>query len=119
MKKTRYKDRSGLTICAGDILDVCEYPDNYVAGSLDYRGLCAIENGLAVCVYLDIGVEESTRLCDFPRRGRRICNEEERRLFWRGQMLGEEPPEYLWKEELYRDHFGKDAEEDAGCERRC
>ena len=103
--KTRCKDKHGNAIHVGDILHVKEYPGQYVGGSLDFEGLVTIENGRAVVTYYDIGEEESYPVSMFPTSGRRILPEKYRYAYWKTAMLGGEPPEYLWKEELYRQHF--------------
>lgn len=104
--RTRLKDDYGAYIFIGDILDVCEYPFEIVGGSLDYRGIVEIRDGIAVCTYYDIGEEEYTPISHFPISGRHICNEAERYAYWKTFHLGEEPPEYLWNNDLYRDYFG-------------
>lgn len=103
--KTRCKDKNGNVIHVGDILHVEEYPDQYVGGSLDFEGVVTIENGRAVVTYYDIGEEESYPISMFPISGRHIWSEKWRHDYWKTAMLGEEPPEYLWKEDLYKQHF--------------
>ena len=105
--KTRCKDKIGRTICVGDILHVEEYPGKYVGGSMDFDGVVSIENGRAYVTYLDIGEEESFPISMFPVAGRNLFTEKERYMYWKTMHLGAEPPEHLWKEELYRDYFGK------------
>lgn len=105
--KTRCKDKNGKTICVGDILHVEEYPGEYVGGSLDFDGIVTVEEGRAYVTYLDIGEEESFPITMFPIEGRKIFDEEGRYRYWKTMHLGGEPKEYLWKEELYREHFAK------------
>lgn len=103
--KTRCKDRHGNAIWVGDILHVEEYPGRYVGGSYDFDGVVTIEDGKACVTYLDIGEEESFPISMFPIEGREIFTEEGRYRYWKTMHLGGEPPEYLWKEALYRSHF--------------
>lgn len=103
--KTRCKDKTGTWIYEGDILHVEEYPDRYVGGSYDFEGVVVIENGRAMVTYLDIGESEGLPISMFPIEGRQIYPEKWRYDYWKTLHLGGEPPEYLWKEELYRDHF--------------
>lgn len=102
---TRCRDRSGKTICVGDILHVEEYPGKYVGGSLDFDGIVTIENGRAYVTYLDIGEEESFPISMFPIEGRELFSEEERYRYWKTMHLGGTPPEHLWKDNLYHKHF--------------
>ena len=103
--KTRCKDKNGNVIHVGDILHVEEYPDKFVGGSLDFEGIVTIENGRAVVTYHDIGEEESYPISMFPISGRYIWPEKWRYDYWKTVHLGGEPPEYLWKDGLYREHF--------------
>lgn len=103
--KTRCKDKNGHHICVGDILHVEEYPGRYVGGALDFDGVVTIEDGRGFVTYLDIGEEESFPISMFPIEGRELFSEEERHRYWKTMFLGDEPPEYLWKEDLYRKHF--------------
>lgn len=103
--KTRCRDCKGNIIHVGDILHVEEYPDKYVGGSLDFDGIVTIEEGRACVTYLDIGEEETFPITMFPIEGREIFNEEERYRYWKTLHLGGEPPEKLWKEDMYRDHY--------------
>lgn len=98
-EKTRYKDINGHRILIGDIVQVMEYPDRYVGGSLDYEGKIEIEDGIVVAVYYDIGEREAFPLKMFPKNGRRILKERERYKYWKTAFLGGEPPEELWKRE--------------------
>ena len=103
--KTRCRDRNGRTICVGDILHVEEFPGRYVGGSLDFEGVVTIDGGKAYVTYLDIGEEESYPVSMFPVEGREILDETDRYRYWRTMHLGGEPPEYLWKSDLYQKHF--------------
>ena len=89
-----------------------EYPticgtgtEDYFCGSYDFEGVVVIENGRAMVTYLDIGESEGLPISMFPIEGRQIYPEKWRYDYWKTMHLGSEPPEYLWKEELYRDHF--------------
>ena len=108
--KTRCKDRDGKIIRVGDILHVEEYPDRYVGGSLDFEGIVTLENGRAMVTYHDIGEEESFLVSAFPIAGRYIWPEEWRHDYWKTAMLGTEPDERLWKEELYETYFERAGE---------
>lgn len=99
--KTRYKDSNGDRIRIGDIVWVREYPDKYVGGSLDYEGVVEEIDGTVCATYYDIGEEESTALSVFPVKGRTLLTEEEQRKYWKTRFLGEEPPEYLYKRDMY------------------
>ncbi len=101
--KTRCKDKNGNAIWENDILHVEEYPGKYVGGSLNFEGVVNIQNGKAMVTYLDIGEEESFPISMFPIQGREIWPEEWRKKYWKSMFLGAEPPERLWKENLYRD----------------
>ncbi len=106
--KTRYKDKHGKPIYTGDIVYVEEYPDKYVGGSLAYEALIVNDNGTIQAVYQDLGESEATPLSYFPVKGREIFTERQRYEYWRTVHLGGEPPEYLWREELYRSAFDND-----------
>lgn len=100
--KTRYKDKNNEPIYVGDILHVEEYPDRYVGGALDFEGVVEIGNdGTAVVTYYDIGEEQSFPISAFPKKGRLVLCEEERYQYWRTAFLGGEPPEELYKREIY------------------
>lgn len=100
--RTRYRDKSGNIIYLGDILHVEEYPDQYVGGSLDYDGVVEKDSrGIVVVTYYDNGESESTPLSHFKVRGRSLFSEEERKEYWKVQCLGEKPPEFLYRRELY------------------
>ena len=99
--KTRFKDNNGDIICIGDIVSVEEYPDKYVGGSYSYDGIIEERDGTIYAVYYDIGEEEALPLSMFPKRGRLILNEKERHGYWKTAFLGGEPPEKLYKRELY------------------
>ena len=101
MGLTRYKDSTGKRIAVGDIVLVEEYPDEYVGGSLSYEGVIEKREGTIYCTYYDIGEEEAMPLSFFPVRGRKILNEEESYRYWKTAFLGGEPPEELWKRDLY------------------
>ena len=103
--KTRCIDRNGKAIYEGDILHVEEYPDKLVGGSLDFEGVVSMDKGSAYVTYYDIGEEESFLISHFPKAGRMVLSEKDRRDYWKTALLGGEPPEYLWKEDLYREHF--------------
>lgn len=101
--KTRYKDKNGEPIYLGDIVHVEEYPGKYVGGSLDYDGVIEKDfDGRIVVTYYDIGECESFPLSMFPVKGRDILTEDERRDYWSTMLLGGDPPEYLYKRELYQ-----------------
>lgn len=101
-RKTRYKDKDGQSIYIGDIIYVNEYPDKYVGGSYSYEGVVEIENGKVVCVYYDLGEREALSLSFFKKKGRELLTEEQQRRYWKTALLGAEPPESLWKRNLYR-----------------
>lgn len=103
--RTRLRDKNGAPIYVGDLLYVCEYPDRYVGGSLDYEGIVEIRDGVAVCTYYDIGEEFPCAVSHFPAAGRTVADEAARHRYWKTAFLGEEPPEDLWKENRYRAHF--------------
>ena len=105
--KTRCKDKNGAVICVGDILHVEEYPDRWVGGSLDFEGVVTLDKGRAMVTYYDIGEEGSYPVSAFPIAGRLIWPEEWRHDYWETAFLGNEPPEELWREDLYREHFEK------------
>ena len=94
---TRYNDAAGEHICIGDIVHVEEYPGKYVGGALDFEGVVEERDGKFYAVYHDIGEEQAIPLSMFPVAGRRILNEAERKEYWRVALLGEDPPEYLYK----------------------
>lgn len=103
---TRYKDSYGKKIYVGDLLSVCEdIHDNCSGGTLDYEGIVEIRDGVAVCTYYDIGEEYPEPISRFPIAGREVLGEEARHRYWKTAFFGEEPPEYLWKEDLYKAHF--------------
>lgn len=103
---TRYKDKYGRKIYVGDLLYVCEdIHDSTSGGTLDYEGIVEIRDGVAVCTYYDIGEEYPEPISRFPIAGREVAGEEARHRYWKTAFLGGEPPEYLWKEELYKAHF--------------
>lgn len=104
-KRTRLRDKDGKIICVGDILHVEEYPNKNIDGSLDYEGIVEMDGNKAVCAYYDIGVRESSNIAHFPKEGRRILNEAERYKYWKTQCLGNEPPIYYYKEDLYKKFF--------------
>lgn len=99
--KTRFKDKNGDCIYTGDIVSVEEYPDKYVGGSYSYDGIIEKRNGIIYAVYYDIGVEETLPLSMFPKRGRLILDEKGRYEYWKTAFLGGEPPEELYKREIY------------------
>ena len=99
--KTRYKDKDGHVICLGDILSVEEFPDKFVGGSLSYEGVVEERDGTVCVTYYDIGEEQPLPLSKFPKRGRLLLTEEERKEYWKTAMLGLEPPDRWWKRSLY------------------
>lgn len=103
--RTRLRDINGEPIYVGDLLYVCEYPEKYVGGSLDYEGIVEIRDGVACCTYYDIGEEYPEPISRFPIAGREVLGEEARHRYWKTAFLGEEPPEDLWKEDRYKTHF--------------
>lgn len=70
-----------------------------------YEGIVEIRDGVAVCTYYDLGEEHSEPISRFPIAGREVAGEEARHRYWKNAFFGEEPSEYLWKDELYRAHF--------------
>ena len=103
--RTHCKDKNGNYIYEGDILHVEEYPGKYVGGSLEFEGLVTIEDGRAMVTYSDIGESEGYPISMFPVSGRHIWPEKWRYDYWKTAHLGDELPEKLWKEELYRQTF--------------
>lgn len=103
--RTRLRDKNGAPIYVGDLLYVCEYPEKYVGGSLDYEGIVEIRDGVAVCTYYDIGLEFPCAVSHFPAAGRTVADEAARHRYWKTAFFGEEPPEDLWKEDRYKTHF--------------
>ena len=101
--RTRCKDKNGEVIVDGDVVHVEQYPGKYVSGSLDFEGVVTKYKGKARITYFDIGEEEDFPLSMFPVEGREILSEKERYEYWRTAMLGAEPPEILYKRELYKD----------------
>lgn len=101
--RTRCKDKNGEVIVCGDVVHVEQYPDKFVGGSLDFDGVVTKYKGKARITYFDIGEEEEFPLAMFPVNGREILSERERYEYWKTAMLGGEPPEILWKRELYKD----------------
>lgn len=101
MMKTRFKDKNGEPIYAGDIVSVDEYPDKYVGGSYSYDGVIEERNGKIYAVYYDIGEEEALPLSMFPKNGREVLDERGRYEYWKTAFLGGEPPEELYKREIY------------------
>ena len=99
--KTRFKDKNGDFIYIGDIVSVEEYPDECVGGSYSYDGIIEERNGIIYAVYYDIGEEEALPLSMFPKRGRVILDEKGRYEYWKTAFLGGEPPEKLYKREIY------------------
>ena len=99
--KTRFKDRNGYVICLGDVLWVQQYPGKWVGGSYEYEGVVEERGGKVYVTYYDIGEEESLPLSMFPRQGRELLTEEERKAYWRTALLGGEPSEGMWKRMLY------------------
>lgn len=99
--KTRFKDKNGEPIYTGDIVSVEQYPDKYVGGSYSYDGKIEERNGEIYAVYYDIGEEEALPLLMFPKRGRLVLDERERYEYWKTAFLGGEPPEELYKREIY------------------
>lgn len=100
--KTRFKDKDGHSIYVGDVIHVEEYPDKYVGGSYSYEGVVEIEDGRVVCTYYDLGECEALPLSFFKKAGRKLLTEEQQRLYWKTHFLGAEPPEIIWKRDLYR-----------------
>lgn len=100
-RKTRYTDRNNEPIYIGDIVFVEEYPDEYVGGSYSYEGVIEEHEGNIYCTYYDIGECEPLPLSMFPKKGRKVLTEAERKEYWRVSMLGAEPPEFLFKRDLY------------------
>jgi len=99
--RTRCKDKNGEVIVDGDVVHVEEYPGKYVGGSLDFDGVVTKQKGKAIITWFDIGEEESYPLAMFPVNGREILSEDERYEYWKTAMLGGEPPEILYKREIY------------------
>lgn len=99
--KTRFKDKHGEHIYAGDVVHVEEYPDRYVGGSIEFEGVVTVEKDGVYITYSDIGESESFPLKMFPVRGREILTEKERYDYWKTALLGGEPPELWYKRELY------------------
>ena len=105
MKTTRCRDSQGKAIYVGDILHIEEYPGKYVGESMDFEGLVTMDGRTAMVAYMDMGEEEAFPVSMFLVEGRRVFTKEERRKYWKTQFLGGNPPEELWKEELYRSSF--------------
>lgn len=103
MRKTRFKNKDGNSIYIGDIVWVEECPDKYVEGSYEYEGVIEEHDGKIYCTYYDIGECEALPLSMFPKRGRKVLKEAERKEYWRVALLGGEPPEFLYKREHYDD----------------
>lgn len=103
--KTRFKNEYGEPIYIGDVVHVEEYPGKYVGGSLDYEGVIEWDESIeeVVATYYDIGEQESTMLKHFPKKGRTVLEEWQRKAYWKSLMLGEEPPERLYKREKYHE----------------
>jgi len=101
--KTNFKDMNGEPIYIGDVVNVEEYPGEYVGGSLDYEGVIEWDESIdaVVAVYYDIGEREGMPLSFFPQEGRRLLQEWQRKAYWKSLMLGAEPPRRLYKREYY------------------
>lgn len=100
-KATRFQDKHGKRIHYGDLLHVEEYPDKYVGGSYNFEGLVEEatygRESYPAVVYRDIGEEEGVALAYFPKAGREILGEQDRYEYFKTKLLGDEPPEELWK----------------------
>jgi len=85
------------------VILVREYPDKYVGGSLDFEGVVYPDtDGDIIVNYSDIGESEDFLLSGFSRRGRTLLTEKEQYEYWKTMFLGGEPPERLWKRDVYR-----------------
>lgn len=79
---TRFKDCNGQLIYEWDVLNVEEYPDEYVPHSYSFIGVVEREEGWSgkpywAVVYYDIGEREPVALSRFPIKGREIIKDKQ------------------------------------------
>lgn len=79
--------------CKEIILKVSEY--TYIPKILSDKGK---PSGML------LGEEATFPISMFPIEGRSLYEEKDRYRYWKTMNLGGEPPECLWKEDLYREH---------------
>lgn len=101
--KTRFKDGRGKPIYYGDVLHVEDK-----ATRLDFEGVIECIEGKACVSYRDQDGCETFPISFFKKADRRLLTQEQRREYWKGRLLGDEPPRYLYIRGEYAKGLGPD-----------